>query len=186
MRRPPRGIARLALNGALACALPGCYAAMIGGEMESPRTTVRWRTRSGKGATWFPSTTAPAISCANTASQAAKARAIAVNEACKMFRESISSASTDATPTAQAPAWICEKSASRFFSLSFFESASPGMKRSGCSTTAAATTGPASGPLPTSSRPGIRGRRVTWICRRSFERCMTSDSPDRCAPTTVG
>ena len=49
--------------------------------------------------------------------------------------------------------FIMSKSSSRFFSLSFLESFTPSIIWSGLSITAAAHTGPASGPLPASSTP---------------------------------
>ena len=49
--------------------------------------------------------------------------------------------------------FITSKSASRFFSVSFFESLSPGISHPTGRITAAATTGPHSGPRPASSHP---------------------------------
>ena len=75
---------------------------------------------------------------------------------------SVSISCTDADPIAQhrARAQIWSNSRSRCKALSFLESASPVIGLRGSRITAAATTGPASGPRPASSTPAIRPGRV--------------------------
>src|SRR5687767_12578569 len=69
---------------------------------------------------------------------------------------SISVGDASATAHASARAVIRSKSSSRSAAGTVFESLSPAMCRSGCSTTAPATTGPARHPRPTSSTPQTR------------------------------
>ena len=71
----------------------------------------------------------------------------------RMLKRSISRES--AMPTAQEADCSLIQSArrSRFLAVSSFESLMSGLKAPGSKTTAAATTGPASGPRPTSSTP---------------------------------
>ena len=69
---------------------------------------------------------------------------------------SISSASTHATLYASASAQIRSNSASRRLGDSFLESFSPSSTSPGGRITAAAYTGPASGPAPASSTPHTR------------------------------
>jgi hypothetical protein len=66
---------------------------------------------------------------------------------------SITRSSTSETDHASAFAVISSNSFSRFFSLSFFESFSPSMTIPAGRMTAAAHTGPATGPRPASSTP---------------------------------
>src|SRR5438094_3821469 len=85
-----------------------------------------------------------------------------------MLRRSISSGSTTPRPTATARRRISTSSRSRRAAVRTFESATPSRRVPGGKTTAAATTGPASGPMPTSSTPAT--------CRmptrqRSVSRC---------------
>src|SRR5581483_239068 len=70
-----------------------------------------------------------------------------------MLMRSISSGSAPATAHATACFRIRSYSRSRSWAGTSFESQTPAMCRSGCSTTAAATTGPARQPRPTSSAP---------------------------------
>src|SRR5580765_5324069 len=70
-----------------------------------------------------------------------------------MLMRSISAGSAAATAHATAPAVISLQRSARSSAGTAFESASPEIWRSGCSTTAAATTGPARHPRPTSSVP---------------------------------
>jgi len=88
-----------------------------------------------------------------TMASRASASAIAWRVAWRMLIRSIVSWSTTPTPTARACVWIRWKRTSRSAGRRSFESASPLMRRSGAMTTAAATTGPASGPRPASSTP---------------------------------
>src|SRR5437870_7386714 len=85
-----------------------------------------------------------------------------------MFRRSISSGSTIPRPTARARRRISVASRSRTGAWSTFESATPSRHVPGGSTTAAAMTGPASGPIPTSSTPAT-SRMPTR--QRSVSRC---------------
>ena len=64
---------------------------------------------------------------------------------------------------------ILSNSASRWSKVRRFESSSPSGMRAGSSTTAAATTGPASGPLPASSMPAT-GQRPWAIALVSTEK----------------
>ena len=73
-----------------------------------------------------------------------------------MFSSSISSTVAKATLYCSASRQMTSNSASRRFSVSFFESSRPGITRSRGSVTAAAHTGPASGPRPASSTPQSR------------------------------
>src|SRR5688572_195979 len=73
-----------------------------------------------------------------------------------MLMVSISIGDASATAHAIARLVICSNSASRSAAGTVFESLSPAMCRSGCSTTAPATTGPARHPRPTSSTPHTR------------------------------
>ena len=84
---------------------------------------------------------------------AASARRIASRLALRMLLRSMPSAQTDETPMPSAVFRIVSKSASRCSAVRRFESSSPLGMRLGLSTTAAATTGPASGPRPASSSP---------------------------------
>src|SRR3989449_1173401 len=85
-----------------------------------------------------------------------------------MLRRSISSGSTTPKPTPTARRRISTSSRSRWAAVRTFESATRSRRVPGGKTTAAATTGPASGPMPTSSTPAT--------CRmptrqRSVSRC---------------
>src|SRR5437667_7358934 len=85
-----------------------------------------------------------------------------------MLARSISSGSTTPMPTATARRRISTPSRSRRAAVRTLESATPSRRVPGGKTTAAATTGPASGPMPTSSTPAT--------CRmptrqRSVSRC---------------
>ncbi len=84
------------------------------------------------------------------------ARRIASSEASRMFKTSISAASTQ--PMAQALALLRTRAASRSRPAddSCLESRRPAMGRRGSRITAAATTGPARGPRPASSTPAVR------------------------------
>src|SRR6266571_6113513 len=70
-----------------------------------------------------------------------------------MFTRSIVSASTKPTPMATARERMTTYSDSRSSGVNRFESSTPAIRVPGPSTTAAATTGPASGPRPASSSP---------------------------------
>src|SRR5216683_2051519 len=85
-----------------------------------------------------------------------------------MLRRSISSGSTTPRPTATARRRISTSSRSRTAAVRTFESATPSRCVPGGKTTAAATTGPASGPMPTSSTPA-----TCWMPtrQRSVSRC---------------
>jgi len=95
-------------------------------------------------------------SCGNTES-VSTARRMASRLACRMFRLSISSTLAQAMAQASALSLIRIVSRSRSCELNILESAMPrGARRAGSNTTAAAQTGPASGPRPASSTPQIR------------------------------
>ncbi len=83
------------------------------------------------------------------------ASAIASFVASRMFISSILLLSLMPMPIASARSLIESKSSSLFFSESFLESSTPRTSKSSGRTTQAVTTGPASGPLPTSSTPAI-------------------------------
>src|SRR5688572_30507837 len=82
-----------------------------------------------------------------------------------MLMVSISIGDASATAHAIARLVICSNSASRSAAGTVFESLSPGMCLSGCSTTAPATTGPARHPRPTSTTPHTR---LNPSLRRTF------------------
>ena len=84
------------------------------------------------------------------------ARCMANIVACKIFRRSISSTVACATQNASALALIWSYKKFRCLALSFFESAKPGLGSKSSKITAAAKTGPASGPLPASSTPATK------------------------------
>src|SRR5688572_16801651 len=84
---------------------------------------------------------------------AATARRIASSDACRMLRRSISSTLACATALASARSTTMRANASRCSALSSFESLRPLIARAGTRITAAANTGPASGPRPASSTP---------------------------------
>ena len=72
-----------------------------------------------------------------------------------MFISSIIFISTHPIPIETELEFISAKREDLFFGVSFFESLKPKIWCSLFKMTAAATTGPASGPLPTSSTPAI-------------------------------
>ncbi len=76
---------------------------------------------------------------------------------------SISSASAQATEWHNARSRISSARRSRSSGSSTLESASPRMGRAGLRITAAATTGPASGPRPASSTPATRSRTRSFM-----------------------
>ena len=122
---------------------------------ESPLTTVS----NGIGSTGLkrlPSTSRNS----GAAPSDSTARFMASIVACKMLMRSMVSVSTTATAQLSAASRIAGASAARSSAVSFFESSSRsrmpvGLKKRG-KTTAAATTGPASGPRPASSMPQTR------------------------------
>ena len=81
------------------------------------------------------------------------ASCMAFIRALRMSVASISSALTEATAHAAACWQMTSNRASRFFSVSFLLSSRPGMQPSTGRITAAAYTGPISGPAPASSQP---------------------------------
>ena len=92
-----------------------------------------------------------------------------------MLSSSISSTLAHATDHASARSLIRGARASRFFAVNFFESASPSIGRSGSRITAAAQTGPASGPRPASSTPAVRrGVSASSSAKRSGSATSTS------------
>ena len=126
-------------------------AAAIESERESPLTKASW----GNG---NPRTGRPSIrQWPGAGSSACAARAIARWVARRMLRRSISPQSASATDQRTSP-WPVRnsKSASRRDALSFFESSRPGQTKPAGRITAAAATGPASGPRPASSIPAIQ------------------------------
>ena len=78
---------------------------------------------------------------------------------------SISSRSAQPTPQASARLRMMGASRARSAGVRTFESARPRMRRRGSRITAAATTGPASGPRPASSTPATRARSRSLQCR---------------------
>ena len=84
------------------------------------------------------------------------ARRMASMVACRMLIWSISSTLAWAMEQHRALARISSNSFSRRASVSFFESARPAIGRRSSRMTAAATTGPTSGPRPASSTPATR------------------------------
>src|SRR5207302_593975 len=123
-------------------------AAEIGRWCTSPSTNAL-AVQPRPGGQTLPSTHA---SCGRTGSECT-ARRMASIEAWKMFRRSISSTVESATAQAVARSLIRAASTSRRSGVRSFESERPLMRRSGFRITAAAYTGPASGPRPASSMP---------------------------------
>src|SRR4029079_7706742 len=113
----------------------------------SPSTMAR--ARQASSGQWVPSIRA---SCGATL-RASTARRMARSEARKMLMASISSTLANATAQATARSRMRPASSSRRSAVSTFESARPFPRRAGSRITAAAYTGPASGPLPASSTP---------------------------------
>ena len=101
-----------------------------------------------------------------------------------MLSRSIRHGGAMATATS-ALAQILACSFSRVSGSSFFESSSPRGTHLGSSTTAAATTGPASGPLPASSQPatGHTPRLIAARSRRKVGRMSASPSGRRMGRT---
>ena len=87
---------------------------------------------------------------------AATARRMARKLACRMLISSISAAEASPMPKLSAPARMRSADSSRCPAVRAFESAIPSMRLPGVNMTAAATTGPASGPRPASSTPAKR------------------------------
>src|SRR5579859_3880292 len=123
-------------------------AAEIGPSVASPSTMARaGQPRPGGQA--LPSM----IALLGLTARPATARRMASMEAWKMFSRSISSTVANATDQAVARSLMRSARSSRRSGVSTFESARPLMRRAGLRITAAAWTGPASGPLPASSTP---------------------------------
>ncbi len=114
----------------------------------------------------------------------ATARASAHSDARRMLSRSMRHGGAKATATC-ALAQIFACSFSRVCGSSFLESSSPRGTRLGSSTTAAATTGPASGPLPASSQPAIghKPRLIAARSRRKVGRMSSSPSGSRTTRT---
>src|SRR6478736_6821611 len=93
-----------------------------------------------------------------------------------MLIRSISRTEAAPIPIASARSWMRFASFSRWRPTSAFESSTPRMARaSGGMMTAHATTGPASGPRPTSSTPARRGpREVRSSCSSALQRRGTA------------
>ena len=131
--------------------------------------------RSASTGQRLPSTSA---SSGATASPS-QARRIASSVAWRMLSASISATSASAIAHASARSRITTASSSRRGADSSLESRSPAIGRAGSRITAAATTGPASGPRPASSIPAIRRpvvsasralRRSSWRGTGAFTR----------------
>ena len=84
------------------------------------------------------------------------ASSMALMRALKMSVASICAALTEATAQAMALSVMTPYRASRFFSVSFLESSSPGISHPSGRITAPAHTGPIRGPAPASSQPHTR------------------------------
>ena len=119
----------------------------MAGTLASPLTIASTGTFNRGGR--FPSTTTRVGSTFRPST----ARVIVAIVLCRMLMRSISSTSPHATHQASAFSRISRASASRFFAVSFLESANPSIGRAGSRITAAAQTGPARGPRPASSTP---------------------------------
>ena len=108
------------------------------------------------------------ITCAGAQRSASSARRMASIVACRMLIASISQGSDQPIPNAMQRSRILPESSSRTSAHSALESAMPRMGRRRSRITAAATTGPASGPRPASSTPAVKPRRrrssVAWRC----------------------
>src|SRR6516164_6452069 len=116
----------------------------------------------------------------------ATARASAQSDARRMLSRSMRHGGANATAT-WALAQILACSFSRVCGSSFLESSSPRGTRLGSSTTAAATTGPASGPLPASLQPAIgqTPRLIAARSRRKVGRMSCSPSGRRTTLTVA-
>ena len=137
------------------CVLARIEAADISATVASPPTMAR----IGKASA---GQRLPSISTsAGVSDKPATARCIASRVACRMLMASISSTVASAIAQASAFSRISMASRSRRAAESFFESARPTIGRAGSRITAAATTGPASGPRPASSTPQIMPEPMT-------------------------
>ena len=115
----------------------------------------------GKRGDRFPSTSiyrkgSPRKDCA-----AITASSMAFMAACRILMRSISCGSTKPNPYANAEDLITAANSVRRAGFIFFESYTPSMIHPGGSTTAHATTGPASGPRPASSTPA--NGQIPWV-----------------------
>ena len=127
-------------------------AALTQATLASPSTTgsiVQRSPRPARIGQRSPST----ITCSGAHGNASSALRIARKVACRMLSASISAASAQPIPHARLRRRISPASSSRRAAVSTFESARPSIVSRGSSMTAAAVTGPASGPRPASSTP---------------------------------
>ena len=105
------------------------------------------------------------------------ARFMASSAAFRILISSISSTLANAMPKLTASEQIKSKSLSLFCSLSFFESLRPSISRPRGSMTAAAHTGPASGPRPASSTPHRISTPLSYISFSSVQSSVIPASP---------
>src|ERR1041385_4154250 len=110
--------------------------------------------------------------CSGTGESFETASAMACIVALRMLSRSISLCDTMPTPVLSAELMITRKSSSLRGGLRMLESSTPGISVPGLIITAAATTGPASGPRPASSTPA---RNLTP--RSQYDRSIPSPSP---------
>ena len=104
-----------------------------------------------------PSSATKSVSTSSGSSpRMASARPMARRVASSMFTRSIVGASTIPMPIATARARMTASNSSRSSGVRSFESFTPSIRVPGPKMTAAATTGPASGPRPASSSPATR------------------------------
>ena len=127
-------------------------AALMAGSVASPPTTACTVTPPASRGQRLPSTS----TWSGRTPRRSTARRMASRLAARMFSASISAASAQATAQAVARAATASASRARAAAPSVLESASPATGRPGSRITAAATTGPASGPRPASSTPATR------------------------------
>src|ERR1700744_3790037 len=90
-----------------------------------------------------------------------------------MLIPSISAASAEPTAQALGGRRVNAWSRSRSIGRTGWEAPPPGMGRAGCSPTAAATTGPARQPRPTSSQPAMRAKPTRRIAFSSVRMAGT-------------
>src|SRR6202048_4547212 len=130
-------------------------------ESTRPSPPITASQSQGVESRWRPSTS----TCFGISGRACTARASAHSDARRILSRSIRAGDAKATAN-EAVAQISSNNSSRRSAVSRLESSMPLGIRLGSSTTAAATTGPASGPRPASSQPAT-GQMPRLISARS-------------------
>ncbi len=160
-------------------------AAAIESDRPSPLITALGATRS-RMPLGMSRPSKSAVSGANASP--ASASVIARRDALRMSQASIARAQTLATETARALLTITSNIIARARAVSFFESFNPSIAADGSRITAAATTGPASGPRPASSTPATCSTpacQYSCSIRKSGWRGCSSSEKRRWEPEVV-